>query len=262
MTDNNEKIKFVIIAEPRTGSNNFIDKINCSHDVDCHRELFHPHAVYMREEARNDLINLRDENPLGFLNEHINLSTKRAFGFKIFNNHNNLLLKNILNDVFFKKIILYRNNYLSVYSSERIAEITNEYLKKLSSDNNLVDSKFDLNEVSIQLDFDENDFLYHWQKYDEFYAEVISALNKTNQSYLFFSYEDSVNNLLFRRVFSWLGLAQPEYITSSLVKQNTSNVLKRFRDPEKVLNFINRFEKPFWAYDNFLLFNPHCNFDC
>ena len=246
-----QKIKFVIIAEPRTGSNNFIDNINSCDDIECHRELYHPDSVYFNEESRFDLVNLRNDNPVGFFIEQFNLSTKKAFGFKIFNNHNNLFLENILNDVSFKKIILYRSNYLSVYSSEKIAELTKEYLQKtyLNNNNDLADT---IKCSSIKIDFDEDDFLYRWKMYENFYKSTIDSLNKSNQSYLFVTYEDSINMLLFRRVFSWLGVSQPESISSSFYKQNTNNIISRFKDEHQVSDFIRRLGRPFWENDYFI----------
>lgn len=47
---------FVIIANPRTGSNHFIDLLNSHSHISCHREVFHRDSVYLMEGTRTDLI--------------------------------------------------------------------------------------------------------------------------------------------------------------------------------------------------------------
>ena len=116
-----QKTRFVVIANPRTGTNNFIDLINSHPDISCHREVFHPATVYLMEGTRDNLREKRNSDPLAFLNELYVSSQTRACGFKIFMDHNDTVLDNVIRDKSIKKIVLYRPNLLAVHSSAQIA---------------------------------------------------------------------------------------------------------------------------------------------
>ena len=75
-------IRFVIIANPRTGTNHFIDLLNSHSDISCHREVFHRDTVYLKDGTHNELLKMRNENPLAFLNDLYNSSPTKACGFK------------------------------------------------------------------------------------------------------------------------------------------------------------------------------------
>ena len=114
-------IRFVIIANPRTGTNHLIDLLNSHPDISCHREVFHRDTVYLMDGTRDDLLKIRNKDPLLFLNELYTCSTTKACGFKIFMDHDNSVLDTVLRDPAIKKIVLYRQNLLAVHSSAQIA---------------------------------------------------------------------------------------------------------------------------------------------
>jgi len=114
-------IRFVIIANPRTGTNHFIDLLNSHPEISCHREVFHRDTVYLMDGTHNELLKKRNENPLAFLSELYNSSPTKASGFKIFMDHDNSVLDAVLRDTTIKKIVLYRPNLLAVHSSAQIA---------------------------------------------------------------------------------------------------------------------------------------------
>jgi sulfotransferase famil protein len=114
-------IRFVIIANPRTGTNHFIDLLNSHPEISCHREVFHPDTVYLMDGTHNELLNKRNRNPHAFLSDLFNSSPTTACGFKIFMDHDNSVLDAVLRDPAIKKIVLYRQNLLAVHSSAQIA---------------------------------------------------------------------------------------------------------------------------------------------
>jgi hypothetical protein len=113
---------FVIIANPFTGAKHFSDLLNAHQDISCHHEVFHRDTVYLLNGAHDDLINKRNENPIGFLKQLYNSCTTKACGFKIFMNQNEYVLDNVLRDKSIKKIVLYRPNLLATHWSSKIAE--------------------------------------------------------------------------------------------------------------------------------------------
>ena len=120
--------RFVIIANPRTGTNNLIDLLNSHPDILCHREVFHRDTVYLIDGTRDDLITKRNKNPINFLRELYEGCPNRACGFKIFMGHDDAVMQNVLRDTTIKKIILYRPNLLAVHSSEKIAVAENRWV--------------------------------------------------------------------------------------------------------------------------------------
>lgn len=254
------EINFTIVASPRTGTNHLIELLNSHNEITCHREVFHKDNVYMLEGTRNELLAEREKNPLAFLMQMYNLSPTRACGFKIFNGHNPIVLDQVINDLTIKKIILYRPNFLSVYSSEKIAQLENRYLiigdQIKRSDANVYDAP----RTKEKAYFDEVEFDYALNSYQDFYKKVVMELNKTNQDYLLLNYEDYLNEYLFRRTFSFLGLSQPDEVHTRMRKLNSNDILSRFTNPNEVKGYIEKIGKMNWGYEGFMLWDNK-NFD-
>ena len=71
-------IRFVIIANPRTGTNLFIDLLNSHPAVTSHREVFHRHAVYLKKGTMDGLLDERNKDPIAFLKKLYDDSPTRA----------------------------------------------------------------------------------------------------------------------------------------------------------------------------------------
>ncbi len=70
--------------------------------------------------------------------------------------------------------------------------------------------------------------------------DLLKELNESGQNYLFTTYEDFINESFSRRVFAFLGLTQPEALSTRMRKQNTSDILSRFLNPENAIAYIER----------------------
>lgn len=246
--------KFVIVANPRTGTNHFIDILNSSENVICHREIFHPHSVYTYEGTRDDLVGARDENPIEFMRTIYSTCSATASGFKIFDGHNASVLNEALIDPSIKKIILYRANYLAVYSSEKIAEANMCYVR-ISEDQPV---KFDEeinppSKTSPKTFFDIDEFNEKFLRYQAHYKNCIDVLINTNQDYLFVTYEDFLNESFFRRVYSFLGVVQPDKLHSRLQKMNASDIVSRFLNDDDVKLFLEKNNRKNWLYEGSML---------
>ena len=61
------EIRFAIIANPRTGTNHYIDLLNSHEEMTCHREVFHRDSVFLEDGTHDELVAERNNDPAGFL---------------------------------------------------------------------------------------------------------------------------------------------------------------------------------------------------
>ena len=247
------EIKFVIIANPRTGTNHFIQLLNSHQEITCHGEVFHRDNVYMLGGDRMDLLEKRNQAPVAFMGELYDASPTRACGFKIFMGHDPAVLDNLLHDPSIKKIILYRPNFLAVYSSEKIAEAEKRYVITENQATSIDADAYENSRTKEKALFHQGDFNWRWAAYQEHYKKAVDVLNETGQEYLLVTYEDYLNESFFRRVFPFLGLTQPKTLQTRTKKQNTSNILSRFLNPEDAGNHIEKIGRMNWAHEGFML---------
>jgi len=249
------EIKFVIIANPRTGTNHFIDLLNSHEEITCHREVFHRNSVYLYEGTRDDLLTRRNKEPLQFLEELYQSSPTRACGFKIFMNHDDVVLKNVLIDPNVKKIVLYRSMFLAVYSSDLIAATEKKYLIMEDTKDAIDSGVKDKTRTKAKAYFDPKQFEQRLRSYQYHYSNAVKIINYTNQNFLFTTYEDYVNEDLFRRVFSFLGLSQPKTVHTRMKKMNSSDILSRFDNPDDVYRYLNETARLHWLHEGFMLWS-------
>lgn len=246
-------IPFVIIANPRTGTNHFIDLLNSHPAVTSHREVFHRHSVYLKNGTKDGLLEERNKDPIAFLKKLYDESPTRACGFKIFMDHDDSVLDAVLYDSDIKKIILYRSNFLAVYSSDKIAEAENRYLIVDKDAGKISDGAYDSSRTEVKALFTRNEFEARWKAYQQHYRHAVDVLNETGQNYLFMTYEDFINESFFRRVFPFLGLAQPPRLVTRKKKMNASDILSRFSNPDDARSHIEEIGRQNWAYESFML---------
>jgi hypothetical protein len=91
--------------------------------------------------------------------------------------------------------------------------------------------------------------------YQEYYKHVLDVLNETGQNYLLVTYEDFINESFFRRIFPFLGLSQPDILHTRMRKQNGSDILSRFLNPDEARAYIERIGRMNWANEGFMLWS-------
>ena len=246
-------IRFVIVANPRTGTNHFIDLLNSHPDITCHREVFHHHSVYLKQGTRDELLEERNKNPIAFLKKLYDDSPTPACGFKIFMGHDEAVLNSVLLDKNIKKIVLYRPNFLAVYSSDKVAEAENRYLILDKDRGSISDGAYDSSRTEKKALFTKTEFKARWNAYQEHYRKAVDVLNETGQNYLFMTYEDFINESFFRRVFPFLGLSQPPSLLTRMKKMNDNDILSRFSNPGDARSYIEDIGRQNWAHESFML---------
>lgn len=121
-----ERVRFVIVSCPRTGSTHLVDYLAAVPGVSCLSEIFREGEVLLRHGRPLDpkLLNVaaRDADPLGWLEE---LEAAYAdcgwFGFKLFPGQQSTLLRLLCADPSWRKIYLWRDNFLDQYISFLLA---------------------------------------------------------------------------------------------------------------------------------------------
>src|SRR5207237_10395049 len=127
------RVRFVILAVARTGSNMLCTLLGSHPHVLCHHELFNPKGVYYALDLRGSAFDLggveeRDRDPLGFVDRV--WAAHRSFthvGFKMTPHQNQAVLDAMLHDPLVRKVVLRRENRVRTYVSRVIAETTGQW---------------------------------------------------------------------------------------------------------------------------------------
>lgn len=243
--------KFVLIAGPRTGSTLVIQVANASPEVTAFYELMHPKQLLIHGAERNDLIPERDGAPMKFLNNLFAAEDSSCVGFKLFDGHNDAVLKNAIQSPHWHKMVLFRENFLAVYSSNLISMKKNVWSSSSQAAAKLGQVDTNQNTWTETVTFDAEDFDARHRRYLAWYRRATDMLNEHNMPYLFLRYSELLSEPLVRRVFSFLGVSQPAEIQISIQKNNTSIIVDRFENQEEVMRHLEKIGKIDWAYESF-----------
>lgn len=212
--------RFVVISIPRSGSNLLMGMMAGHREIICYSELYHKERIYdsgllARFGVAPFDKELRDREPLTFLNYVYNLKFKKrtkAIGFKIFPEHNDELMWDLIAEPSIKKIVLVRENYLKNYLSVLTASKTNLYFVKVGSDVKVED-------IPVHVDF--SSFLRYEEESKLFFKKVLDKLNDNNQVYLMVFYEQLLQPAHQSRILNFLGVnPDPEMLVIKSKKQS------------------------------------------
>lgn len=121
-----ERLQFVIVSLPRTGSTYLVDYLDSIEGIRCLSEIFHPNEIMLRHHEAIDptLMDMaaRDVDPWGYLERvEAEIGDVQWFGFKHFPRHSLSLLRQLCASRDWKKIFLWRDNLLEQYLSFLLA---------------------------------------------------------------------------------------------------------------------------------------------
>jgi hypothetical protein len=239
---------FVIIASQRSGSYMLSSALDSLHRVKCYGELFRAHDIGNKGEL-DVLAHLPEEYLDGeyrrekykeFLRLVFQHSVNNDFvGFKFMIGQAENAQNYFLNNSRYKKVVLYRENILAVYSSKLIAELSGVgFLEKGKT------------MEPVKVSFEEEDFLSFMKKYEKRYQSVINLLSsKKTDSYLLVTYDALLNGSDFSRVKDFLGVDSGDSLLDSVgtAKRNPRSIVERFYEPGRVLNFLKEINESGWA---------------
>jgi hypothetical protein len=244
---------FVIIALPRTGSTHLTTLLHSHHDIICHGEIFHPKGAFVRlrsadrtPQAAAELAALRVRDPRAFLKYIFDRNYGRIHvGFKIFKDHNNEILDELIADPNVRKIVLYRRNMLAVYSSSRIAQSIGQRILAKARD------------AQPLVQFEAEEFRNYCKRYARFYRDVAKKISRTRQIFHLVHYEGVNDQTLFANLVNFIG-ADPfsSNLRAISIKQNSSSLLERFSNPAAVEKFLRSHELLDWLYESEVSLDP------
>ena len=252
------EIRFAIIANPRTGTNHYIDLLNSHEEMTCHREVFHRDSVFLEDGTHDELVAERNNDPAGFLQRLYQSSPTRVCGFKIFMDQNDDILNSVIDHPDIRKIVLFRPNLLAVHSSDQIAVAEQNWVEVADKASVHVSKPAGTEsgqKTRPKVVFDAQDFERRIFTYERHYKYVIDRLNETNQAYLFTTYEDYTNDSFFRRAFPFLGLTQPNITHSRIRRMNSGDILSRYENPKDVREYLEKVGRMHWAHEGYMLWS-------
>lgn len=243
--------KFVIICSGRTGSNLLCGILNQHPYISCHYELFNPSVIYKnrnRSERSEEALAARDVDPIGFVEGcYRGESGFQAAGFKIFFAHNPMVLEYCIMDPDIKKIVLTRGNQLAQYSSQRFAELTQKWV-------DVEDGSIS----SLKMKFESEDFLEFVDEIHAGHRTGLGLISGVDDGLLMnLKYTQIAERKTVASLFRFLGVPNFEIEFPPFKKQNTSDILERFENPEDVIRTLEHLGKPEWAREQVITWRPN-----
>jgi hypothetical protein len=250
-------MRFAIIASPRTGSSHLTDLLNSRRDILCNGEILHSKKVFVHWRGKDrsleklaELAELRATDPVQFLERIFQTNYDRPnVGFKILRGQQKNVFHFIMEDCTIKKVVLFRRNVLANYSSKLIANETRQYA---------LNAKKVVKEATKRptMPFDADEFIRFRRRYEAYYTFIMDTLLESGQDFHLINYEEINNRHFFRSLLNFLG-ADLQHTDSEgkHIKQNPSNILSRFSNPDVVEAFLRENDLPHWSFEGQVLFD-------
>lgn len=236
--------KFIVVCSGRTGSN-LLCGILASHPyVISYYEVFHPSAIFMGGDSpvrKEQILAERDADPISFIKHLYSRSGgHHALGFKLLLTQNEVAMEHCLTDPGVKKIILSRENVLAQFSSQKIAEQTEQWAKVS-----------EMPDVGAKLVFDHDEFLEYLNETRANYQAVDERLtNIPDDQIVRIEYTNIAERKTVASLFKFVGVPNFEITFPAIKKQNTSAILDRFENPSDVVDTLRDLGKPEWIHEN------------
>lgn len=222
--------RFLIVCEPRTGSNYLCGMLNSHPQILCHHEVFHPSELYYAYNYRNGpLAHLgtvadRDADPRTFLER---LWSERcgntAVGLKILSGQVPDLLRELLEDRSVRKIVLHRRNRVRSFVSLVRARQSGAWARQ----------RYD----HLRVHVDPLELVEHVRRYDEFYARVDAA--RPGQPWFQIAYEELGTTARIEELLEFLGATpQSSWLKAPNARQSFDTLrtaISNFDELESVL---------------------------
>ena len=219
---------FMIISAPRSGSNLLCGLINSHPEILCFYEMFHNKAIHYgpNNYEKYDFGTMTDRNsdPVAFLSKIYSLSHGyKAVGIKMFNNHNNIVLRAMITNRKIKKIVLRRKAALHSYTSLMIARMNNDYI--------LLQGKAP--EKQNRIDIDVESFKTYVGNMDYFYNKTKKLIG--SQLFIDLDYTDIVKETeQYNKIISFIGVDNHFSLKAITKKQNVSGLQDKIRNYDEV----------------------------
>ena len=223
-----EKPSFVIVGMMRSGSNFLERSLNMLPSVRCHGELFNPKFTGFAADmgktylgyARDD-VQARNEDGVELLNQVLAASDRQTCGFRIFLDHDPVVMAEAIYNPAVKKIILTRN-LLESFVSLLIARETDVWLTTHKAKDGHVER--------VHVNVDELTTFALRQSF--FYNDVQTILHRTGQPYYQIDYTEIKDVQRLNGLAEFLGVDDRFEDLKEPIQRQNPGALK-----EKILNY-------------------------
>lgn len=233
-------IRFVLMGMPRTGSNYIVGMLYGHPNVLCHYDIANPNAVVGPMWNQDRLtFERRNADPIRFVADSFDPPVgKSAVGFKIFFGDFEPIVDYVMEHSSIAKIFISRANLLAAFSSQQIALVTSKWGARSANDLE-----------RVQIEFDVASFQHYMQYASEAYQSIKSLAYDRGHETLDVCYERLHDSSQKLAIFRLLGVPCPVDASFTSLKQNDSNILRRFSNPYLVTRHLCSIGHPEWAYE-------------
>ncbi|MEA3446545.1 MAG: hypothetical protein U9R19_17655 [Bacteroidota bacterium] len=224
----NQKTKFIIFGQGRSGSNLLVDLLNSHPDIYCDRELLNKRSISLNNIVHRLLIS---GFPYHYIKQHINNHPDKFYGFKLMYHQlrgREKLIPRLFNGNW-KIIHIQRNDILMQTFSGIIAQKANKYIRteKDAVDKNIyyIEPEKVLNGLKIRtkaLAY-EKMILKGTDYIDIVYEEDLANSNKWPES--------------MERVFKYLGV-QPVEVSANTFKTDNRTNEERISNYHEIMEYL------------------------
>ena len=230
---------FAIVGRQRSGTTFLRKALSMHPDVVCHGEIFGAERVRgINNRLRAAVAPLgqrRDTDPVGFLDAFLALHDHGHVGFKLMLRQNETIFTEIIRRGW-PLIVVQRKNLLARYSSVMIARGTGQRVAKRG-----VEVK------RLQLQFNCGEFENFRKNENRLWETQIEKPGIYNNA-LMIDYCEFVTSDGLRRVFEYVGVEAID-AAPNLQKQNSSDIVSRFTNPDDVIAHLEAIGHPEWRLE-------------
>ena len=233
--------RVVIFGMKRTGSNHLVALLKSHPKMQCYGEVFRD--KYNVEKFLPDLadrfadVEARLADPPAYLDaiEATVCGAADAWGFKFFAEHGSHLVPLFVDDPHTRIVVLRRSNILAQFSSEVISRRTGQSVALEGTE-----------VKSEKVVFRPNRFAEYRNRIETFYDDVLAACAVAGKTPLEVEYCRINDPECHVDILSFLEL-EPAPLKSRHAKRNISQIVDRFKNPDRVARYLDTIGRPEWA---------------
>jgi hypothetical protein len=228
-----------------------VSLLNRHPEIDCFGELMRATPDWMRRDGyRGTLRSLKHVDPK-YRDDAVRFASPRLFvdelmarratrpivGFKLMLTQHPQFMDELIADYEYAKILLYRANPLAAYSSGKIASMTGQGTAR---------EGMEIRRAKVT--FLEDDFRRYLELRDRLYKDVRQRLTASGP-YVEVEYLELANGTAAPRVIGFLRADISVKLQPRTIKRNSSNLLERFKNPDKVQATLAAMDAEHWALE-------------
>lgn len=242
-----EPIRFVIIAQQRTGSNMLVSALDSHPGVRCLGELFRmgkrPDRGVGLVVSELDEIYHDESYQVKHWRDYLDAVVDAAgpvdaVGFKIMLNQDGDVMQALVRDPGYRKIFLNRENVLSVYSSHKIAKETGQGAAGLS-----------VQVKKARVAFVPEEFEKFRARYQRRHNEAGQLLRTSGQDYYETIYTEISTPQGINGVLEYIGVDSQQGWKVGTQKRNPPVLTERFNNPQAVEAYMSQIGRLDWLQE-------------